>query len=173
MSTANEGSSFRPPRTGALDPSVLLLLAAAVGWSVLLLICAITVPVVTVQSPPATSTASAHSPLSTAPRVDSSTPSAVVSASRRVTVRQRYGGSGIAVAAAPGAVSVLVSTLLVGSLTVRRRIFAAAAWGLSGALLAAAVVGFVTFLIGIVVVPTGALLVAACMRASAHGRRSP
>jgi hypothetical protein len=76
----------------------------------------------------------------------------------------------------PAAVPLLVALLVAGALYAGRagdrRWTLQAAWILSGALLAAAAVGFVTFLIGVFVVPTGVLLVTATALAHhAHRER--
>ncbi|MBY8877033.1 hypothetical protein [Actinacidiphila acidipaludis] len=78
----------------------------------------------------------------------------------------------------PSAVPLLVALLVTGALYAGRhggrRWTLAVAWTLSVALLAAALAGFVTFLIGIYVVPTGVLLTAAtCMAQSARGKQEP
>ncbi len=64
-------------------------------------------------------------------------------------------------AAVPLLVAVLVSAVLYAGRRGGRRWALPVAWVLSGALLCAAVVGFVTFLIGIFVIPTGVLLIVA------------
>lgn len=64
-------------------------------------------------------------------------------------------------AAVPLLVAVLVSAVLYAGRQGGRRWALPVAWVLSGALLCAAVVGFATFLIGIFVIPTGVLLIAA------------
>jgi hypothetical protein len=75
-------------------------------------------------------------------------------------------------AAAPLAVAVLVSLLLYAGRHGDRRWTLPVAWTLSGVLLCAAVVGFVTFLIGVFVIPTGALLLAATQLAQSTRRRA-
>lgn len=64
-------------------------------------------------------------------------------------------------AASPLLVALLVGVLLHAGRHGDRRWVLPVAWALSGTLLCAAVVGFVTFLIGIFAMPTGILLVAA------------
>lgn len=87
----------------------------------------------------------------------------------RYSLLRVHGAAVLLPAAVPLLVAVLVTVLLYAGRHGGRRWTEAAAWGLSTALLAAALVGFVTFLIGVFVVPTGVLLVAATVMA--HGAR--
>lgn len=68
-------------------------------------------------------------------------------------------------AAAPLAAAVLVCCALYAAREGRRRWALTVAWALSGAVTAAAVIGFLTFLIGVFVLPTGVLLLAATAQA--------
>ncbi|SEN53287.1 hypothetical protein SAMN05216267_1006148 [Actinacidiphila rubida] len=81
-----------------------------------------------------------------------------------------HGAAVLLPAAVPLLVALLVAALLYAGRHGGRRWAHAAAWALSTALLAAALVGFVTFLIGVFVLPTGVLLVAATVMAHSARR---
>lgn len=132
----------------------LLFAAALLGLAVL--VGAFTFPVVTAQS------SSTTVPLGTSG----------LTPLPRETAYAHLGLHGALIAAAPIASALVVSGLLWISAATRRRLFLVMAWAVSLALLAAGLVGFVTFLIGIVAVPTGALLVVACSRMPRLARRA-
>ena len=120
-----------------------VLIGAAIGWGIVILILAIVYPVESVN-----------------------TGRPGVQPMRSLVAVNGYG------VLLPAAVPLLIA-IIVGLLHCARpsaRLAATAAWILSGALLLASLVGFVTFLIGIYVLPTGALLVVAL--APATSRRS-
>ena len=74
-------------------------------------------------------------------------------------------------AAIPLVVAVLVGLVLYAGRHGSRRWTRPVAWTLSGALLGAAVVGFLTILIGVFVIPTAGLLIAATSLSRATTRR--
>ncbi len=121
---------------------VLLLVLAATAWSMLLLGLALTLPIETVQSD--------HAGLQP-----------------RETLVAVNGLRVLLFVAVPLAVTLLVGLLLLLARRTGWRPVRALAWGLASLLLAGAVVGFLTFLIGIFVVPGAGLLVAACAVTSA------
>ena len=121
-----------------------VLIGAAIGWGIVILILAIVYPVESVN-----------------------TGHPGVQPMRSLVAVNGYG------VLLPAAIPLLIA-MIVGLLHCARpsaRWASIAAWILSGAVLLAGLVGFVTFLIGIYVVPTGALLVVAL--ASATSGRSP
>jgi hypothetical protein len=116
-----------------------VLIGAAIGWGIVTLILAIVYPVESVN-----------------------TGHPGVQPMRSLVAVNGYG------VLLPAAIPLLIA-MIVGLLHRARpsaRWASVAAWILSGALLLAGFVGFVTFLIGIYVVPTGALLVVALARAT-------
>ena len=134
-------------------------IAAAVGAAII--VAAAVVPVVTIQSPPATATASsAYTP---APE-PSSAP--VMTAQPRVTLMAHDGVAVLGLAAIPLAVALGVALLLWFAIRRGSRPAVSAAWVLAVVLTAAAVVGFVTILIGVVAIPVGVLLIVACAQAA-------
>ena len=172
MST-DPGHGPGTPAGDSRHRSTALVLAAAVAWGLLVVLAAMTVPVVTVQPPAvtATATASANAAVS-APA--STSDEFVYRPSPRVTVLAHDGPAAVALAAVPAAVSLLVAGLLGMAAGGRRPGPAlAAAWVLSGAVVAAGVVGFVTILVGIVAVPSGVLLLVACAQTRQAARPLP
>lgn len=138
-----------------------LLVAASAIWGTVLLALAATVPIASLPDPPAITAQTPANP-SSAP-VSTGGP-AILHAVPRVTLVAYAGPRMLLLVMAPLLVSLTVGALLRARV---RRGFAACgttAWILSVVLLAATVVGFVTFLIGITVVPNGILLVIACAR---------
>lgn len=141
------------------DP-VSVLVAAAIAWGVLLLALAGTLPIVTPQSPPGTASATVTASgtvATTGPTTATST-----SEQRRVTLVDDSGYRILWLVALPAVIALIVGVLL-------RRRPGVAAWVLSGAVLLAGVVGFVTILIGIAIVPIGVLLLVACELAALSG----
>ncbi len=154
----------------------MVLVAAAIAWGFLIILAALTVPVVTVQAPPVTATATAPaSSAAVAPATPNNTGyGQKFYESRRVTVLSHDGLAGVAVASVPATISLLVAGLLwVGSRGRRTVLVQIAAWALSTVLVVAGIVGFVTILVGIVAVPSGVLLVIACSQAKWGPRRRP
>jgi anaerobic C4-dicarboxylate transporter len=91
----------------------------------------------------------------------------------RYSLLQAHGAVVLLPSAVPLLVAVLVTAALYAAQGRGRSWPLPLAWALSVALLAAALVGFVTFLIGVFVVPTGVLLVAATSLAHRAGRTAP
>lgn len=123
----------------------------------------------TAQKAAAVATQAATGP-SAAPRAGGA--SAVLHAVPRVTLVTHDGFTVLLLVAIPLLASLVVGLLLwlrAGAGSIAAGI---AAWTLSVAVLTGAVVGFVTFLIGIAVIPNGILLVAACacITSSSNGR---
>ncbi|MFL6116911.1 MAG: hypothetical protein ACJ786_37005 [Catenulispora sp.] len=143
----------------------LVSLAAASGAAIL--VAAAVVPVVTVQSPPTTAVA---------PSGDMPVPSPsgplVLTAQPRVTLVAHDGVAVLGLAAIPLVVALGVGLLLWYAVRRGSRPALLTAWVLAVALAVAAVVGFVTFLIGVVVIPVGALLIAACARTAPGAPRT-
>ncbi|MDP9116858.1 MAG: hypothetical protein M3O28_06300, partial [Actinomycetota bacterium] len=87
--------------------------------------------------------------------------------SPRVSVLSHDGAAGLVVAGVPAAISLLVGGLLWAESRDRRRVLVSiGAWALSVALAVAGLAGFLTFLVGIVAVPSGVFLILACSRAA-------
>jgi hypothetical protein len=180
MSTGSDHADVDPPSGPRRRSTTMVLVAAAIAWGFLVILAAVTVPVVTVQAPPVTATATAPpSPGASATPVTPVTPSATGNGqnfheSPRVTVLSHDGLAGVAVASVPAMISLLVAGLLwTGSRGRRTVLVPMAAWALSTALVLAGVVGFVTILVGIVAVPAGVLLVIACSQAQSGRRTIP
>lgn len=159
------------PRGARRESTTMVIVAAAIAWGFLVILAAMTVPVVTLQAAPVTATATA--PASSA-AVESVTPVTPNDTGRgqkfyespRVTVLSHDGLAGVAVASVPATISLLVAGLLwVGSRGRRTVLVQIVAWALSTALVVAGIVGFVTILVGIVAVPSGVLLAIACSQA--------
>ena len=89
----------------------------------------------------------------------------------RASIYHLHGAGVLLPAAVPLLVALLVSAVLYTGRNGRRRWTLPVAWTLSVALLCAAVVGFLTFLIGVFVIPTGVLLTVATSLAQDAGRR--
>jgi hypothetical protein len=121
------------------------LAGSAITWGLLLILLAVVLPVQTVASDHA-----GRQPM------------------RSLTAVNGYGVLGLV--CVPLVVAVLVTALLRVSVVRSRSRWGLLAWALSGLLLISAGIGFVTFLIGIYVVPMGALLLAACAQARPLGR---
>jgi hypothetical protein len=120
-----------------------VLIGAAVGWGVVILILAIVYPIESIN-----------------------TGRAGVQPMRSLVAVNGYG-------VLPAVAIPLLIAIVVGLLHVTRpgaRWATIAGWILSGALLLASLVGFVTFLIGIYVLPTSALLIAALASATSGQR---
>jgi hypothetical protein len=180
MSTSFDHDHVDPPGAPRRDNTTMVLVAAAVAWGFLIILAAMTVPVVTVQAPPVTATATAPPSLAaSATPVTPVTPNHTgngqkVFESPRVSVLSHDGLAGVAVASVPATISLLVAgLLLVGSRGRRRVLVSIAAWALSTALVVAGIVGFVTILVGILAVPSGVLLVIACSQAQWGPRPIP
>jgi len=129
--------------------------AAVLGAAIV--VAAAVIPVVTLQSPPATSAASLGS-------MPTSTPSGapVLTTQPRVTLVAHDGVAVLGVAAIPLLVAVAVGLLLWYAVREGSRPAVTAAWTFAVALTAAAVVGFVTILIGVIAIPVCVLLIIAC-----------
>ncbi|ACU73142.1 hypothetical protein Caci_4278 [Catenulispora acidiphila DSM 44928] len=141
-------------------------IAAAVGAAIV--VAAAVVPVVTLQSPPAIATASAGY---TATPTPSSPP--VMKAQPRVTLLAHDGFAALGLAAIPLVVALGVGLLLWYAGPRGSRPATSTAWVLAVVLTAAAVVGFVTILIGVVAIPVGVLLILACTQITSRGSGSP
>jgi len=163
------------------DP-VFLLVGAAVAWGILLVVLAGVVPVVTRQSPPGTGSAT----VTASGTVVTTTPVAgpAVSEQARITLVRDSGYRILGLVALPTVAALIVGLLLwrragVRTASERSTTTSVAAWVLSALVLLAGIVGFVTILIGVAVVPVGVLLLLACIQAalssgsgSAPGRRA-
>ena len=164
------------------DP-VFLLVGAAIVWGIGLIVLAGTLPVVTPQVGPVTASAT----VTASGTVVTSTTSAAappVAEQARITLVRDSGYAVLGLAALPTVTALIVGLLVWrqagaptpsgGSDTAR-----VVAWVLSAVVLLAGIVGFVTILIGVAVVPVGVLLLLACTQAalsrgsgSAPGRRA-
>jgi hypothetical protein len=153
----------------------MVLVAAAIAWGFLIILAAMTVPVVTLQAPPVTATATAPPGASATPVTPNDTGNGQqLYESPRVTVLSHDGLAGVAVASVPATISLFVAGLLwVRSRGRRTVLVSMAAWALSTALVVAGIVGFVTILVGIVAVPSGVLLVIACSQARSGPQTVP
>lgn len=124
-------------RTATWSPVAEILSVCAMGWGILVLLLTIVLPIETVYS--------GH---------DGRQP--------RYSLVEVHGSSVLLPASVPRAVAITVGLLLYfGHGRTWGRWAVIIAWILAGLLLLAAVIGLVTFLIGIFVVPSGALLIAA------------
>ena len=183
MSTGFDHAHVDPPGGPRRESTTMVLVAAAIAWGFLIILAAMTVPVVTLQAPPVTATATAPpSPGASATPVTPVTPVTPndtgdvqkLYESPRVTVLSHDGLAGVAVASVPATISLLVAGLTWVGSRGRRTVFVPmAAWALSTALVVAGIVGFVTILVGIVAVPSGVLLVIACSQAQSGPRTIP
>ena len=170
MSSADVARPDERDRRGAGPDTVARgLLLAAFAWGLLVVVGSVTVPLVTVGASSTTLTVTVPTQTGSA-----STPGPPADAGHplpRTTILRADGATGVAVAAAPAVTALLVAGLLLPGRGSRRPASLAVAWTLSAALLLASVVGFVTFLVGLAGIPTGTLLVLACVRtAPRHGR---
>jgi hypothetical protein len=175
MSTGFDHAHVDPAGGPRRDSTTRVLVAAAIAWGFLIIVAAMTVPVVTLEPPPATATATAPPEASATPVAPNGTGNGqTLYESPRVTVLSYDGLAGVAVASVPATISLLVAGLLwVGSRGRRTVLVPIAAWALSTALVVAGIVGFVTILVGIVAVPSGVLLVIACSQARSGRRTIP
>ncbi|PYC65345.1 hypothetical protein C7C46_32655 [Streptomyces tateyamensis] len=142
--------------TPRVDRTAWVLVGAALAWGLILLVLAAVLPIVTVQG-------SVVAPAT--PSSSTGNTGALVGLPR-VTLVQHDGYGVLLLVALPTVLSLLVGLLLWLWGTGRFTAAGAAAWIVAGAVLAGGIVGFVTFLIGIAVVPTGVLLLCACVRAA-------
>ena len=177
MSAGFHHAHVGPPGGPRRESTAMVLAAAAIAWGFLIILAAMTVPVVTVQAPPVTATTTAP-PLpgaSATPVTPNDTGSGQkLTESPRVTVLSHDGLAGVAVASVPATISLLVAGLFwIRSRGRRTVLVPMAAWALSAALVVAGIVGFVTILVGIVAVPAGVLLVIACSQAQSGPRTRP
>jgi hypothetical protein len=149
---SHSGTAGRSPlaHLGVQFAGIAAILSAAI------LVAAALVPVVTRQSPPVTSVA----PSGGTPSTPSASP--VFTTQPRVTLVAHDGVAVLGLAAIPLVVALGVGLLLWYAVRRGSRPAASTAWVLAVLLTAAAVVGFVTILIGVVVIPVGALLIVGC-----------
>ncbi len=91
----------------------------------------------------------------------------------RATLVQINGHGILLLVALPLLLSCLAAASLLIHAKTGRTLALVVAWNLTGAVLAGAALGTVTFLIGIFVVPAGALLVVACANSARLGEWSP
>jgi hypothetical protein len=144
------------------DQRLAWLLGLAFVWSLLLLVFAATVPIASEQSSSSSSSSSAAA--SNPNQTPDPEPAIVSSMSGPFRPEPRHsvvhvgGVAALGVVAIPLAGCVAVALLMRG----RRRWSQALAWTISIGLVLAAIVGFLTIVVGIVVLPTGALLFGAC-----------
>lgn len=171
MSAMGSTRRNEPRRRGAgFDNVVQVFVLAAFAWGLLVVLGALTLPIVTVQSSSTSPTVSAPAQPAPSPTPQSS-PSSGVHPSPRITILRADGVRGVAAASAPAATSLLAAGLLRLGWSTGRRAILAVAWTLSAVLLMASIVGFVTFLIGLAGIPTGVLLILACARTAPIRRR--
>lgn len=161
----NADSAF--PRSGPAERSPvahvgILLTGIAALLGVAIVLAAAVVPVVTLQSPPVTSQA----PAGGVPAPTQST-SLVFTSQPRVTLVKHDGVAVLSLAAIPLIVALGVGLLLWYAVRRGSRPAASTAWVLAVLLTAAAVVGFVTILIGVVAIPVGVLLIVGCAETTA------
>ncbi len=147
-------------RTSGMPSTVLAVVGAAVAWGVMLLVLAAILPVVTRQQPPV---------LAPPPGQTSTT----VSTATHVTLVSNYGYGVLALIALPVLASVLVGVLLRINGSTGRGPAGVAAVVVAMLVLAAGVVGFLTYLIGGAVVPVGVLLLIACLRGAPAPKPHP
>jgi hypothetical protein len=176
MSWENTGSNRSPDLRYEVRTRVralVVLVAIAAGLGLVILAAAAIVPVVTVQSAPTSAVAPAAGLPAVAP--STSLPSATAAAAPvfttapRVTLLTHFGASALGIAAIPLVAAIVVGLLLHRGILADSRNARAGAWSLSAVLTTAGVVGFVTILIGVVVVPVGILLMVACGQSAPHG----
>ncbi|MDQ2838527.1 MAG: hypothetical protein M3Y42_17620 [Actinomycetota bacterium] len=174
MSTGFDHDHVDPPGAPRRESTTMVLVAAAIAWGFLVILAAMTVPIVTLQASPVTATATASPSPGASVTPDQTGDGQQLYESPRVTVLRHDGLAGVAVASVPAAISLLVAGLLwVGSRGRRTVLVPIAAWALSTALVVAGIVGFVTILVGVVAVPSGVLLVIACSQAQWRPRTVP
>lgn len=141
---------------------ILLLAGAASAWGLILILLAIVLPIVTPQGAPAVA------PPAPAIRAGTATALPVPSAPRlvnlpRVTLVGHDGYAVLFLVALPMLISVVVGLLLWWRTAGSPRSVTVIAWVLAIALLVAALIGAVTILVGLAVLPTGILLVILCV----------
>ena len=167
MSWENTGSNRSPDLRYEVRTRVralVILVGIAAGLGLVILAAAAILPVVTVQSAPT----SAVAPAADLPSAVSTT-APVFTTAPRVTLLTHFGASALGIAAIPLVAAIVVGLLLHRGILADSRNARAGAWSLSAGLTAAGVVGFVTILIGVVVVPVGILLMVACGQSAPHG----
>lgn len=148
-------------RSRILRDPVFVLVGTAIAWGILLLVLAGTLPVVTPQSPPGRASAAVTSSgtvVTTGSTVTGSTPERP-----RVTLVDDAGRRILGLVAVPTLAAMIVGVAL-------RRRPGVVAWVLSAGVLLAGIVGFVTVLIGVAVVPMGILLLLACTQSAVSSR---
>jgi hypothetical protein len=146
-------------RTSGVPSTVLALVGAAVAWGVMLLVLAMVLPVVTRES--------------SVPAPPPGQISTTVSTTTHVTLVADNGYGVLALIALPVLASVLAGVLLRINASTGRGPAGVAAYVVASLVLAAGVVGFLTFLIGGAVVPIGILLLMACFRGAPASRLHP
>jgi hypothetical protein len=152
----NPGASPRAPQNNV--SALLVGLAASVG--VAIVVAAAVVPIVTIQSPAATSVIlPGNTPSSSPP---ATAPATSMTADPRVTLLAHDGVAALGLAAIPLVVALIVGLLLRHATRRGSRPAAYAGWALAIILTLVALVGFVTIVIGAAVIPVGVLLILAC-----------
>jgi lysylphosphatidylglycerol synthetase-like protein (DUF2156 family) len=126
----------------------VIMMAFAAAWGCLLILLAATLPIVTVMT-------------------------GRPGAQPRDSLVNYYGSSILLPASAPLLIALIVGILLYAALRYSLRSLSFFALILSAGLITAAVVGFLTYLIGIFVVPEGALLLIATIQARSAGPDGP
>jgi hypothetical protein len=187
------------PKPAPADTRVAWLITVAVGWSLLLLILAVVLPIES-QSPAAATATSSAAPsfatappsfatapprfatapptLATAPPTLASAPPALAKVETKVaapasvqpptvavprySLVRLHGYRVLALVGIPLLLSLMVGLLLYIRRHLPSRTLDWVAWGLAATLLAGAIIGLLIFLVGIFVLPVGALLVVAC-----------
>lgn len=154
----------------ASKTAVMVLVGAAIALGFVLLIGAIALPIVTPQSPPSfsppfTSTSSAGAVASAPSPTAAVRPAPPTAGVPQITLVEDDGYAVLLLVALPMFASLMVGLLLRTRVAMGSRSAGTVAWILAIIVLAGGVVGFVTFLIGLAVVPIGLLLVIACARA--------
>ncbi len=154
------------PLSPRVDRTAALLVGLAAAWGLVLVVLALVLPIVTPQAPPVYATTSAPTGASVSAGASASalhmSAPALVSVAR-VTLVADSGYLVLIPVAVPLLAALLVGLLLRSTAAGRSGPWAGrVAWALGFAVLLGGVVGFLTLLIGIVVVPVGVLLLAAC-----------
>jgi hypothetical protein len=153
------------------DP-VFLLAGAAIVWGVLLIVLACVLPVVTRPAPPVSATATVTSSGTVITTSGAVGPAAYEPG--RITLVSDGGYPVLGLVALPTVAALIVGLLLwrlAGARTAAHGSTetSVAAWVVSAAVLLAGIVGFVTIVIGVAVVPMGVLLLLACTQAAVSG----
>jgi hypothetical protein len=142
------------------DPRLFAIpVGLAVVYGIILMFLAALLPIQSIQEKPVSVTPSLTS--TSAGHGLPSTPQVVQTVPRESLVKAN-GKKVLALVAIPTIVAIVVGLLLWLRQRRKSKLAGISAWVLAVALLAAALVGFVTFLIGIYVVPVGVLLILAC-----------